>query len=379
MKRSGEYVQNLSGDCAYKSFRPTPLPPNPPISLDNEAITLLVEANKKLSLLDGLSSRIPNIELFQAMYIRKEALVSSQIEGTQCTLDDVLDPNAENNVNGDVSDVINYIKATEYALTRLKTLPLCNRLIRETHAVLMQGVRGGEKTPGEFRHSQNWIGGQGSTIKNARYVPPAPADMIEAMSDFEKYLNEHDGLDTLIRAGLLHYQFETIHPFLDGNGRVGRLLVMLYLMQEKTLRAPVLYLSCYLKSNRIEYYDRMSEIRNSGNYEQWIKFFLHAIAATADDAIETIDRLTALHDSTLQKLQDEGRLASKLASFVEYLEKSPIIDIQKTADILGLSYNTIAKYVSVLCQKDILKPTSRVGKRQIYAYADYLNILRKDT
>ena len=259
--RAGSFVTNLSGDAEYRSFRPSPLPPSPSIEPDSEMTALLINANRKVALLDGLSSRIPNMDLFVAMYVRKEALVSSQIEGTQCTLDDVLDPNIETNINGDVADVINYIKATEYAVNRLNTLPLCNRLIKETHSVLLSGVRGSEKTPGEFRYSQNWIGGQGSTLKNARYIPPNPGDMENAMSDLEKYLHADDPLDPLIRAALIHYQFETIHPFLDGNGRVGRLLITLFLMETHILSAPSLYISCYLKSNRIEYYDRMTEVR----------------------------------------------------------------------------------------------------------------------
>lgn len=378
--RSGSFISNLSGDATYRSFRPAPLPPDPPVKLDDEAAALLIDANRKVALLDGLSARIPNMDLFVAMYIRKEALVSSQIEGTQCTLDDVLDPNIETNINGDVSDVINYIKATEYAIDRLNTLPLCNRLIRETHAVLLSGVRGGEKTPGEFRYTQNWIGGQGSTLKNARYTPPNPQDMIEAMSALEKYLNAEDNLDPLIRAALIHYQFETVHPFLDGNGRIGRLLITLFLMQEKILSTPALYISCYLKSNRVEYYDRMTEVRKSGNYEQWITFFLQAVAETAQDAIETIDKLTALHLRSTGLLEDEvPRVRVNLETLLSYLEKNPIIDIRKTSDALGFSYNTTAKYVDILCGKSILAQTSKVGKAKIYSYADYLEILRKDT
>lgn len=292
----------------------------------------------------------------------------------------MLDPNIETNINGDVSDVINYIKATEYAIDRLNTLPLCNRLIRETYAVLLSGVRGGEKTPGEFRYTQNWIGGQGSTLKNARYIPPNPQDMIEAMSALEKYLNAEDNLDPLIRAALIHYQFETVHPFLDGNGRIGRLLITLFLMQEKILSTPALYISCYLKSNRVEYYDRMTEVRKSGNYEQWITFFLQAVAETAQDAIETIDKLTALHLRSTGLLEDEvPRVRVNLETLLSYLEKNPIIDIRKTSDALGFSYNTTAKYVDILCGKSILAQTSKVGKAKIYSYADYLEILRKDT
>ena len=378
--RSGSFVTNLSGDAEYRSFRPAPLPPSPPVELDNEATSLLIEANRKVALLDGLLSRIPNMDLFVAMYVRKEALVSSQIEGTQCTLDDVLDPNIETNINGDVSDVVNYIKAAEYAVNRLNTLPLCNRLIKETHSVLLSGVRGSEKTPGEFRYSQNWIGGQGSTLKNARYIPPNPQDMKDAMSDLEKYLNAEDSLDPLIKVALIHYQFETIHPFLDGNGRVGRLLITLFLMETHILSTPSLYISCYLKSNRIEYYDRMTEVRKSGNYEQWIMFFLRAIAETAEDAIDTIDKLTALHTKNIDLIDAESsRIKNNLKSLLTYLEKNPIIDVKKTSDALGFSYNTTAKYVDLFCDKGILSQTSKFGKSKIYSYTSYLEILRKDT
>jgi len=378
--RSGSFISNLSGDAEYHSFRPAPLPPIPPIEYDDEISSMLIQANRRVALLDGLSSRIPNMDLFVAMYIRKEALVSSQIEGTQCTLDDVLDPNIEANLSSDVSDVINYIKATEYALNRLNVLPLCNRLIKETHAVLLSGVRGGEKTPGDFRYSQNWIGGQGSTLKNARYIPPNPQDMDKAMSDLEKYINAEDTLDPLVRAALIHYQFETIHPFLDGNGRIGRLLITLFLMQTHILSTPVLYISCYLKSNRVEYYDRMTEVRKSGNYEQWVLFFLRAIAETSDDAIETIDKLTALHSKSSALLQNETpRVRKNLEAMLSYLEQKPIIDTKKTAVALGFSYNTTAKYVDILCGKNILSQTSKVGKAKVYSYDEYLTILRKDT
>ena len=256
--RAGCFITNLSGEMAYQSFRPNPLPPEPPIEMSNEMIAKLVDANRKLATLDGLSSRIPNMDLFVSMYVRKEALLSSQIEGTQCTLDDILNPFAEENTNLNVSDVVNYIRAEEFAINRLQTLPLCNRLIKETHAVLMEGVRGQEKNPGEFRYSQNWIGGQGSTLRNARYIPPNPEDMMNAMSDLEKYMNGEDSLDPLIQAALIHYQFETTHPFLDGNGRVGRLLITLFLMEKKILSTPSVYISYFLKMNRIEYYDRNS-------------------------------------------------------------------------------------------------------------------------
>ena len=373
--RAGTFVSNLSGEMAYESFRPAPLPPNPPIEVSGELLTKLIDANKKIATLEGLSSRIPNMGLFVSMYVRKEALLSSQIEGTQCTLEDILNPLIENNTNRDVSDVVNYIRATEFALERLKTLPLCNRLIKETHAVLLESARGQEKNPGEFRYSQNWIGGQGSTLKNARYIPPNPEDMLTAMSDFEKYINSDDTLDPLIQAALIHYQFETTHPFLDGNGRVGRLLITLFLMEKGILSTPALYISYYLKMNRIEYYDRMTQVRRTGDYEQWISFFLQAFADSAEDAIHTIDRLTELHDKNL-KLFDALTKRQRTSALKE---SNPIIDIQKTATALEMSYNTVAKVVSILIDDEILEQTDKSGKAKIYSYIEYLNILRKDT
>ena len=378
--RAGCFITNLSGEMAYQSFRPNPLPPEPPIEMSNEMIAKLVDANRKLATLDGLSSRIPNMDLFVSMYVRKEALLSSQIEGTQCTLDDILNPFAEENTNLNVSDVVNYIRAEEFAIDRLQTLPLCNRLIKETHAVLMEGVRGQEKNPGEFRYSQNWIGGQGSTLRNARYIPPNPEDMINAMSDLEKYMNGEDSLDPLIQAALIHYQFETTHPFLDGNGRVGRLLITLFLMEKKILSTPSVYISYFLKMNRIEYYDRMTQARKTGDYEQWILFFLQALSDSAEDAIQTIDELTKIHNRNAQKFENmTKRQQANAMNFLIYLEKNPIIDIQKTAAALNLSYNTVAKSVALFVDNGILQQTEKSGRSKIYSYVDYLAVLRKDT
>ena len=381
MNRAGYFRSNLSGEMAYQSFVPAPLPPDPPIDLGNEGWGLLIQANRQLALLEGLTVRIPDMELFISMYVRKEALLSSQIEGTQATLDDVLDPLLDENANRNVADVINYIRATEFAVKRLRELPLCNRLIKETHAVLMEGVRGQEKNPGEFRYSQNWIGGQGSTLKNARYIPPNPEDMKEAVSDLEKYMNAEDNLDPLVRAALIHYQFETIHPFLDGNGRVGRLLITLFLMEKKIMTAPALYISYFLKRNRIEYYDRMTEVRRKGNYEQWILFFLQAVMESAEDAVHTIDLLTALHDKNTALLMDgtAKRQSDTLKKLFAYLESNPIIDVKKTSEALGLSYNAVARAVSVLMEKGILTQNEKKGKTRIFSYSEYLDILRKDT
>ena len=378
--RAGKYINNLSDDMSYQSFKPAQLPPVPSLTLNNEIVFKLVEASKNLTLLDALASFVPNINLLVSMYVRKEALLSSQIEGTQCTLDDIFDPLIEENTNQNVSDVVNYIKATEYALDRLNTLPLCNRLIKETHRILMEGVRGQEKSPGEFRYSQNWIGGQNINIKTARYIPPNVLDMQEAMSDLEKYINSDDSLDPLIQVALIHYQFETIHPFLDGNGRIGRLLITLFLIDKKVISCPALYISYFLKINRIEYYDRMSQVRKTGDYEQWILFFLQALADSSSDAIDTIDKLTKLHNRNINLLDDiSPRQKTNVLKVFIYLEKNPIIDIQKTANALNLSYNTVAKAILLLIDKGILKQSAKSGKTKIYSYFDYLDILRKDT
>ena len=377
--RAGFFRTNLSGESAYQSFVPNPLPPNPPIEISDDMLELLIKANSGLAVLESIASRIPNVELFVSMYVRKEALMSSQIEGTQATLEDVLDPLVEANTNRNVADVVNYIKATEFAIQRLKSLPLCNRLIRETHAVLMEGVRGQEKNPGEFRYSQNWIGGQGSTLKNARYIPPSPNDMTEAMSDLEKYINADDETDILIRTALIHYQFETIHPFLDGNGRIGRLLITLFLMEKKVLSTPALYISYFLKKNRVEYYDRMTEVRSKGNYEQWVKFFLTALIESAEDATETIDRLTALHDKNIRAISGMGRASKNAALLFDYLEANPIIEIRKTSEALGISFNAVSGIVRRFIDMDILVQTTTASRNRTFAYEEYLRILRKGT
>ena len=379
MKRAGIYVDNLNGEAMYQSFKPNPLPPIPEIEMDGEIVKLLVDANKQLVKLDTASQLISNADLFISMYVRKEALISSQIEGTQCTLDDVLDPEVEANANLDVSDVINYVKATQYALKRLERLPLCCRLIREIHEVLMENVRGQDKTPGEFRHSQNWIGPANCSLKDARYIPPNVEDMQTAMSDLEKYINENVDYDPLIRAALIHYQFETIHPFLDGNGRIGRLSILLYLMEQRLIEKPVIYISYFLKKNQIEYYDRISEVRRTGNFEQWIRFFLEAVSKAASDSLEAIRQLSVLHDTNVEKLPKTTRSKDNLRAVFDYIEQYPIIDIKRTAKELEVSYNTVAAAVRKLVELGILQETTNAARNRVFAYEEYLAILRKDT
>ena len=377
--RAGEYKSNLTGELQYRSYLPKPLPPEPPIEYDKDIIDLLSKANRSLGILEGISSQVPDVDLFVSMFVRKEALLSSQIEGTQATLDDILDPNIEENTNLDVAEVINYIKASIYAKKRLKELPISNRLLKELHKVLMQGLRGSEKTPGEFRRSQNWIGPQGSTLRDAKYVPPNTQDMIEAMSDLEKFLNEEDNMDPLIKIGLAHYQFETIHPFLDGNGRIGRLLITLLLMERKVLNHETLYISYFLKRNRIEYYDRLMEVRTKGNYQQWVKFFLMGVQESAEDASSTIKALKELHQRNLAAVEKIGRSSNTVKKVLKYLESSPIIDIKKTSMALGLSYNAVSGAVKQLMSLGILNQTDQNKRNRVFSYEDYLQILRKNT
>ena len=381
-ERAGTLKKQLSGEMAYFSFYPSKLPPNPHIDVDSEIIDKLINAHRVLAILDDRATNIPNIDLFISMYVQKEALLSSQIEGTQATLEDIFNPNIDENINAEVDDVVNYIKAAKYAIKRLETLPLCNKLLLETHKILLSGVRGKEKNPGEFRKSQNWIGGAGSTIKTARYIPPDVLSMKESLSDLEKYINAEAELDDLIRIALIHYQFESIHPFLDGNGRIGRLLIVLYLLEKKVIKTPSLYLSFYLKEHRIEYYDRMSAIRETGDYEQWIKFFLKGIYASGKSAIETANELIALRDKNIRKLENENytkRTLETMMKVFHYLEAHPIIDIGKTAEDLSIAYNTVSSAVNRFEKLGILHLVKKQGRNKVYSYKEYIDILKDGT
>ena len=355
------------------------MPPNPELNINSDIVKKLVEANRDLVRLDTAAKLIPNVELFISMYVRKEALISSQIEGTQCTLDDVLDPEVDGNANLDVTDVMNYVRACTYAISRLEKLPLCNRLLREIHQELLAGGRGQEKNPGEFRKSQNWIGAANCTLNEARYIPPNVEDMNVALTDLERYMNEGDDYDPLIRIALIHYQFETIHPFLDGNGRVGRLMILLYLMEQGYISKPIIYISYFLKKNQIEYYDRISEVRRSGNYEQWVGFFLEAVSAAAKDSLATVEKLSILHENNVCRLPITTRKNDNVRRVFDYIEQYPIIEIKRTAADLGVSYNTVSSAVDKLVQTGILKETTNASRNRVFSYEEYLNILRKDT
>lgn len=379
MGRSGTLVKNLSGDMAYRSFRPAPLPPEPPVILDDDAMGLLVAASRNVQKLDDMARYVPNAQLFVSMYVRKEALLSSQIEGTQCTLEDILDPEIEKNADLDVADVVNYVKASQFALERLRQMPLCGRLLREIHGVLMEGARGREKNPGEFRRSQNWIGSAGCSLREARYVPPNVEDMEEALSALDKFINAEETVDPLVGAALVHYQFETIHPFLDGNGRVGRLLILLYLVEKGLISEPIIYISYFLKKNQIEYYDRMSEVRRSGDYEQWVRFFLEAVNVAARDAAESIERLHELHDRHESLLPPSRRSKDNLRALFSYIEQHPIYTIGGAAEALGLSYNSVSTLTKRLIGLDIVEETTNAARNRVFAYREYLAILKVGT
>lgn len=377
--RAGKFVTNLSGDTEYRSFKPSPLQSVSEINIDHVMLNHLVQANRRLAELNTAAEMIPSVELFVSMYVRKEALMSSQIEGTQCTLDDVLDPESDQNANLDVADVVNYVKAVYYAIERLDTLPLCKRYIREVHGKLLEGVRGLDKMPGEFRASQNWIEPANCSLKDARYIPPNVEDMNQALDELEQYFHTETEYDPLIQAALIHYQFETIHPFLDGNGRVGRLLILVYLMSRGLLSQPIIYVSYFLKKNQIEYYDRMSEVRRSGNYEQWINFFLEALYSATEDSLVTIRQLASLHNKNIEKLPKTNRSKDNLRSLFDYMEQHPIMDIKRTAEALHLSYNTVAAGVRKLQGIGILIETTNASRNRVFVYEEYLQILRKDT
>ena len=379
INRAGQYIKNLSGPSAYSSYKPNPISDNLKISMDTEMIELLVKANREIAVLDRISNHIPNIDLFITMYVRKEALMSSQIEGTQATLEDILDPNNTDNVNLEVADVVNVVKATHYAMNRLNDLPLCNRLIKETHSILMDGIRGSDKNPSEFRRSQNWLGGIGSTLKTAQYIPPNVQDMLDGMSDLEKYMNTESFIDPLIRAGLIHYQFETIHPFLDGNGRIGRLLIQLFLTQTKVLELPSLSISYYLKRYRSEYYDRLTEVRRTGNYEQWLKFFLRAVFESAESANLTIRQMMFLNEINTEVIQSFGRISHTGLKLLRYIEENPIIEVRKTSIDLGLTFATVSKCVDLFVQHGILIQYKGNKRNRLFAYDAYLQLLREGT
>lgn len=378
MNRSGAYINQSTG---YKAFIPKPLPPKPSIALEGNLQNLLSKADMSLARLDGIGYILPNVDLFIAMYVRKEALLSSQIEGTQASLEDLFEFESgekPENIN-DVAEVVNYIKALNYGMERLGRFPMSLRLLKEIHSVLMKGVRGGEKMPGEFRKSQNWIGPAGCTLKEATFIPPPPHETEKAMGDLEKYMHGKERLPLLVDCALVHYQFETIHPFLDGNGRLGRLLITYYLYWKGALHKPLLYLSHYFKKRRQEYYDRLNMVRENGDYEQWLAFLLKGIKETADSAIDTSRRILELQ-SAHRNLLWKKNISSPLAvGILEKLFITPYVSVNDIAKGFKISYQAASTLVSQLEKAGILKEITGRKRDKRYIYADYINILSEGT
>jgi Fic family protein len=375
--RAGKYVQQMEG---YRAFIPALLPPAQPVLMDAELARLLSEADYAVGRLDGVATVLPNPNLFVAMYVKQEAVFSSQIEGTQSTLEDVLEYELDAKAGArsrDVKEVVNYVRAMQYGLERLDKLPLSLRLIREIHAELLKGVRGGERTPGEFRRSQNWIGPAGCTLATAEFVPPPPHEMQAAMDNLEKFLHDRTSLPTLVQCGLAHCQFETIHPFLDGNGRIGRLLITFLLCERGILQRPLLYLSIYLKVRRSEYYDRLTAVRQSGDWEGWLKFFLRGIAEVSQSATETAKGILNLRESHRETIARSVPKSANGLKLLDYLFERPILSIKAAQERLGCSYVTASNLIQKLEELMILQEITGQQRYRMFRYQPYIDLFEK--
>ena len=379
--RIGAYVLKNFKDESFRAYVPPPLPPDPPLTLQ-PLLSLLDHANQALGRLDGLASILPDPSLFIYLYVRKEAVLSSQIEGTQSSFSDlVLFESAESpNVPlEDVQEVSNYVAAMNHGLRRLKEdFPLSLRLIREIHRILLSRGRGSEKQPGEFRQSQNWIGG--TRPGSAAFVPPPPENVMECMGALEKFLHrEHEDLPILVKAALVHVQFETIHPFLDGNGRLGRLLITFLLCAAGAIREPILYLSLYFKTNRARYYELLDRVRAHGDWETWIEFFLTGIRETAQQAADTSREILALIEGDRHKIEALGRPASSALRVHQHLQRKPIITIPATAEQLFLSAPTVTKALQHMVKLGLVRETTGKQRHRLFTYHRYLDILNRGT
>lgn len=375
--RSGSYRRQPSG---YSAFIPKPLPPSPPVRLTDEIQSLLSDADRAIGRLDGSVQVLPNPDLFVLMYVRKEAVLSSQIEGTQSSLQDLLAVEAD--VIGpqappkDVAEVVNYVRAMRYGLMRLSDLPVSVRLIREIHERLLEGVRGGQLTPGELRRSQNWIGPGGCSLSEATFVPPPPDEVPRALSDLERFLHEQRGIPALIAIGLAHCQFETIHPFLDGNGRVGRLLIAFLLTERRILHKPVLYLSHYFKKHRQEYYERLQAVRDNGDWEEWLSFFLRGVAEVSRQATETARRILILREEHRGLITSNlGRGAGNGHKVLESLFDRPIVSVTQVREVTGTTYPAANNLVSRLVELDILREITGNARNRRYRYEPYIQLI----
>ena len=375
-RRIGTIRITAVGGEQVRAYVPQPLPPEPPLNLA-PLLTRIEAANQALGRLDGITAILPAPPLFIYMYLRKEALLSSQIEGTQSSLSDLLlfeHDELPMVPLDDVLEVSNYVAAIDHGLRRLREgFPLSLRLIKEIHQILLSKGRGASKEPGEFRRSQNWIGG--TRPGNALFVPPPPDELTTCLSSLENYLHATETHPALLRAALAHVQFETIHPFLDGNGRLGRLLITLLLCEAGALREPVLYLSLYLKTHRQTYYDLLQAVRERGDWEAWVAFFLDGVTETATQAVDAARRLITLFENDRNRVTELGRSATSALRVHELLQRSPFLSVASASKALGLSVPTVQKSLDHLLQLGIIRETTGKQRRRLYAYTDYMRIL----
>ena len=376
----GEFQITDTDDEPVRAFVPSPLPPNPPLQMDGRLNQALAEAMLALGRLDGISSLLPDPDRFLYAYVRKEAVLSSQIEGTQSSLSDLLLYELEESPGSpidDVAEVSNHVAAMEHGLKRLDGgFPLAGRLIREIHGELLSRGRGSSKTPGEFRTSQNWIGG--TRPGNAHFVPPPHSAVPDCMTALEKFLNDrHDGLPPLIRAGLAHVQFETIHPFLDGNGRVGRLLITFQLCNDGLLGEPMLYLSLYFKQHREVYYNLLTHVRETGDWETWLEFFLEGVIETAGAAVDTAHRLLTMLDADRETLERQGRRVGSVLRVHEALANKVILSLTGIRKLTGLSFPAASAAMDILVGQGIAREFTGRRRARLFAYSEYLAILNE--
>ncbi len=377
--RAGRYVTQ---PARYRAFIPAPLPPDPPVQIAGDLQALLSQADRALGRLDGSIHTLPNPDLFVFMYVRKEAVLSSQIEGTQSSLQDVLA--AEANILApdrprDVDEVVNYVRAMNYGLQRLADLPVSIRLIREIHTELLKGTRGSHRSPGELRTSQNWIGPAGCTLNEATFVPPPPDEVPPKLSELEHFLHARTELPLLIKIGLAHAQFETIHPFLDGNGRIGRLLVTFLLCEQQVLIKPVLYLSHFFKRRRQEYYERLQAVRDAGAWEEWLAFFLRGIVEVSGQATDTARRILALREEHRRAITGSfGRAAGNGLRVLEYLYDHPIVSVKEVQGLTGITYPAANDLVARMVARGILVEHTGRARNRRFLYQSYIELFLDD-
>lgn len=374
-ERSGRYELQPSG---YKAFIPAPLPPDPPIGLDDASQVLLSQADQALARLDGVGRVLPSFELFVAAFMKKEAVLSSQIEGTQTTLLDLFAYEAGAKPPAgfaDIQEVTNYLEAMKYGLERLDELPFASRLIRELHRILMTGVRGEHRQPGEFRKEQVFIGPEGASIREARYVPPPPDAMLNAMASLERFLHDEAKMPVLVKCALIHYQFEAIHPFLDGNGRIGRMLITFYLCWTGVLSKPLLYLSYYLNKHGQEYRDRLALVSSRGDYEQWVRFFLQGTFETASEATDTATKIIDLRKVDSERIMVAKGASPLLLRLHNKLFATPVVSVSELRQDFQVSRQTATDLIAKLEKLGILKETTGASRNRRYAYEAYIALV----